>query len=321
MTYELQRIDTASIEVTAPAVGVLSVGGDTVRSVAAEYLRRFNNATTQRTMAAALDTVARVMGVHRDGIAWHRISPAEYASTRSTINAAHKPATTNKCMVAIRGCARLAWLDGLITGDVHQRINEATKAVKVTRNASHGRTISTTAYHSVIDATRDGTPAGVRDVAMLHVMRGGGLRRDEVASMGIDTYDIDAGAVRIIGKGDKPRVVYLPPAAIVALTAWLAIRGTHTGALFTRINKAGAMTTHGMTSQAVYDVVRRRMALCDVSIRPHDLRRTYATNEAKRGTPLPVLQRQLGHASLATTSIYMMHDDAEQQRAAAGLVL
>lgn len=321
MTYELQRIDTASIEATAPAVGVLSVGGVGVRSVASEYLRRFTNTTTQRTMAAALDTVARVVGVHRDGIAWHAISPAEYESIRSTINAIHKPATTNKCMVAIRGCARLAWLDGLITGDVHQRINEATKAVKVTRNASHGRTISTTAYHGVIDATADGTPAGVRDVAMLHVMRGGGLRREEVASMHIDTYDIEAGAVRIIGKGNKPRVVYLPPAAIVALTAWLAIRGTHTGALFTRINKAGAITTHGMTSQAVYDVVRRRMALCDVSIRPHDLRRTYATHEAKRGTPLPVLQRQLGHASLATTSIYMMHDDAEQQRAAAGLVL
>lgn len=315
MMYELQH-NNAVVEVVT--TGVLSVGGV---SVASEYLRRFTNDTTRRTMAASLDTVARVVGVCRDGIAWHTISPAAYASIRSTINTTHKPATTNKCMVVIRGCVRLAWLDGLISGDVRQRIDDATTAVRITRNASHGRTISTVAYHGVIDATNDGSPAGVRDVAMLHIMRGGGLRRDEVASMDIDTYDIEAGAVRIVGKGDKPRVVYLPPAAVGALTAWLAIRGMHTGALFTRINKAGTITPHGMTSQAVYDVVRRRMALCDVSIRPHDLRRTYATNEAKRGTPLTVLQRQLGHASLATTSIYMMHDDADQQRAAAGLVL
>lgn len=321
MTYELIRATDASTPATAAAVGVLSVGGVGVPSVAAEYLRRFTNATTRRTMAAALDTVAGVLGVHRDGIAWHAISPAKYAAIRTDINTTHKPATTNKCMVAIRGCVRLAWLDGLISGDVRQRIEDATTAVRITRNASHGRTITGAVYHDVIEAATDGTPAGVRDVAMLHVMRGGGLRRDEVASMGVDSYDIEAGAVRIIGKGNKPRVVYLPPAARVALGAWLAIRGTVAGALFVRINKAGTITPHGMTSQAVYDVVRRRMAACDASIRPHDLRRTYATNEAKRGTPLPVLQRQLGHASLATTSIYMMHDDAEQQRAAAGLVL
>lgn len=319
MTYELHHIEAS--HATAAAVGVLSVGGVGVPSVAAEYLRRFTNDTTRRTMAAALDTVAGVVGVQRDDIAWHTLSPAAYAAIRSTINETHKPATTNKCMVAIRGCVRLAWLDGLISGDVRQRIEDATAAVRITRNASHGRTISANTYRAVIEATNDGSPAGVRDVAMLHVMRGGGLRRDEIASMSIDGFDIDAGAVRIVGKGNKPRVVYLPPAARVALSAWLAIRGTHGGALFTRINKAGTITPHGMTSQAVYDVVCRRMAACGVSVRPHDLRRTYATHEASRGVPLPVLQRQLGHASLATTSIYMMHDNAEQQRAAAGLEL
>ena len=290
--------------------------------MATVYLRSFKKDTTRRTMAAALDTVARVMQIHhRDAIQWHTISPAAFADVRSAISATKQPATVNKCMVAIRGCVRLAWLDGLVSGDTHERIKDATTAERVTRNASHGRIISAAAYRDVIETIDDDTPAGTRNVAILHLMRGGGLRRDEIARMGIDAYDIEAGAVRIVGKGDKPRVVYLPPAAVAALAAWLAIRGADDGAMFTRINKGGVISLHSMTPQAVYDVVRRAMKLCRVSIRPHDLRRTYATHEAKRGVPLPVLQRQLGHASLSTTSIYMMHDDAEQQRAAAGLIL
>jgi site-specific recombinase XerC len=226
-------------------------------------------------------------------------------------------------MVAVRGCARLAWLDGLIPHDVYARVLDATKAVKVHRNATHGRVITNDTYRAVIDATPATTPAGVRNVAILHMMRGAGLRRDEVAGMTRGSYDVERGAVHIIGKGAKPRTVYLPPVARVALDAWVSVRDAVASgdAMFVRINKAGVVSCHGMTAQAVYNVVIERMATVGATIRPHDLRRTYATHEARRGVPLPVLQRQLGHASLATTSIYMMHDDDEQQRHAAGLVL
>ena len=308
MADALQYIDT----------GIVACGGV---SVASEYLRRFTNATTRRTMHAALDTIARELGTDRDAIAWHRISPAQYASVRSALASKHQASTVNKCMVAIRGCVRLAWLDGLITHDVRDRITEATPAMRIHRTARHGRTISMPDYHAVIDATHDGTNAGVRDVAILHTMRGGGLRRDEIAGIDVSAYDATAGAVHIVGKGNKPRTVYLPLATRSAIDAWLARRGAGAGALFTRINKADTITGAGMTSQAVYYIVQRRMHACAMDIRPHDLRRTYATHEARRGTPLPVLQRQLGHASLATTTIYMMIDDDEQARHAAGLML
>jgi integrase len=274
-------------------------------------------------MTGALDVAALYLGVDRDAIAWHKLSPARFDSMRSHIDKKHSPSTTNKAMVAVRGCARLAWLDGLIPHDVYARVLEATKAVKVHRNATHGRIITDTTYRAVIDATPATTPAGVRNVAILHMMRGAGLRRDEVASMTRACYDVERGAVHIVGKGAKPRTVYLPPAARVALDAWLVLRGVASVgvSMFVRINKAGVVSCHGMTAQAIYNVVVDRMATVSAGIRPHDLRRTYATHEARRGVPLPVLQRQLGHASLATTSIYMMHDDDEQQRHAAGLVL
>jgi len=311
-TTTIQRVATGDVVVVASG-GV---------SIASTYLDGFKYALTRRTMAGALDVAAQYLGVDRDGIAWHAISPARYATMRSHIDKKYSPSTTNKAMVAVRGCARLAWLDGLIPHDVYARVLEATKAVKVHRNATHGRIITDTTYRAVIEATPATTPAGVRNVAILHMMRGAGLRRDEVAGMTRECYDNERGAVHIVGKGAKPRTVYLPPVARVALDAWLVLRSVASGgAMFVRINKAGVVSCHGMTAQAIYNVVVDRMATVSAGIRPHDLRRTYATHEARRGVPLPVLQRQLGHASLATTSIYMMHDDDEQQRHAAGLVL
>lgn len=311
MAHELQK-HPGQVAVRVDGVGV---------SVASEYLRRFTNTTTRRTMAGALDVVARTLGVDIHFVEWHRISPAQYAALRSSIMATHQAATVNKCMVAMRGCARLAWLDGLMAHDVYDRVIAATPAVKITRSAKHGRTISSADYRAVIDAIQDDTAAGVRDVAILHTMRGGGLRRDEIAGARIDEYDAATGALHIVGKGGKPRAVYLPPVARQAIAAWIALRGQAAGALFTRITKNGAITGAGMTPQAVYYIVQRRMGVCGLDVRPHDLRRTYATNEARRGTPLPVLQRQLGHASLATTTVYMMVDEDEQQRHAAGLEL
>lgn len=312
-TTTIQRVATGDV------VSVASGGV----SVAAVYLRGFTNALTRRTMAGALDVAAQYLGVDRDAIAWHAVSPARYADMRSHIASTKAPSTTNKAMVAVRGCARLAWLDGLIPHEVYARVLDATKAVKVHRNATHGHTITNDTYRAVIAATPATTPAGVRNVAILHMMRGAGLRRDEVAGMTRGSYDVERGAVHIVGKGAKPRTVYLPPVARVALDAWVTLRDgvASGGAMFVRINKAGVVSCHGMTAQAIYNVVIERMATVGAAIRPHDLRRTYATHEARRGVPLPVLQRQLGHASLATTSIYMMHDDDEQQRHAAGLVL
>lgn len=310
MTAELTHItdDGASVALVVTGGGV---------SVADAYLHRFTNATTRRTMAGALDVVASVMHTSRDAIQWHAINGATLDVIRSAIIGTHAPATVNKCMVAMRGCLRLVWLAGIVSHDTYARSLEATKAVK--RRASRGRIVAPDEYAAITHQCTDDTPAGVRDVAILHMMRGGGLRRHEVAHATIDTYEASRGALHVVGKGGKPRVVYLPPAARLALDAWLALRGTAAGALFVRINKAGTISRDGMTPQAIYDVVRRRVDLVAPAIRPHDLRRTYATHEAMRGVPLPVLQRQLGHASLATTSVYMMHNEDEQARHAAGL--
>ncbi len=80
--------------------------------MAGAYLDGFTTALTRRTMAGALDVAAQHLGVYRDAIAWHTVSPARYADMRSHIASTKAPSTTNKAVVAVRGCARLAWLDG-----------------------------------------------------------------------------------------------------------------------------------------------------------------------------------------------------------------
>jgi len=121
-------------------------------SVASVYLDGFKNALTRRTMAGALDVAALFLGVDRDAIAWHKLSPARYADMRSHIDKKHSPSTTNKAMVAVRGCARLAWLDGLMSQEVYARVLDATKAVKVHRNASHHTGRCAQRCHTAYDA-------------------------------------------------------------------------------------------------------------------------------------------------------------------------
>jgi len=163
----------------------------------------------------------------------------------------------------------------------------------------------------------DGSPVGVRDVAMLELLYATGIRVGELVGLDVDDVDRDRDVVRVLGKGRKERTVPFGRPAARALDRWLRV-----GRPALRADGAGPALFLGargrrIDQRAVRSLVHRRIA--DVpgapDIGPHGLRHTAATHLLEGGADLRSVQELLGHASLATTQLYT-HVTTDRLRAA-----
>ena len=242
-----------------------------------------------------------------------------------------KPTSLRRRTAAIRGFYRFAFGDGLIATDVAAhldlprqprllpltltvdevvRLLEASGDVPVERRTASGRSRRPTEAEGI----------ALRNRALLELLYAGGLRVSE--ALGLDREHLSAdGWVRVIGKGDKERMV---PVGEVALqwigrylawprAAWLASAAQGDGAgtpLF--------VTSRGtrLGRQAAWAAVKAAADAADLGDRvsPHTLRHSYATHLLEGGADLRVVQELLGHASIATTQLYT-HVTGERIRA------
>jgi len=152
----------------------------------------------------------------------------------------------------------------------------------------------------------DGSPQGLRDVAILELLYATGMRVGELAGLDVDDLDPARRVVRVFGKGRKERTVPYGAPAADALSAWL-----ESGRPALAVVGSGAALFLGLRGKridqrAVRSMVHRRVA--DVpgapDIGPHGLRHTAATHLLEGGADLRSVQELLGHASLATTQLY-----------------
>jgi integrase/recombinase XerC len=152
----------------------------------------------------------------------------------------------------------------------------------------------------------DGSPVGLRDVAMLELLYATGIRVGELVGLDVDDVDRERNVVRVFGKGRKERTVPFGRPAARALQFWLrqgrpALATDESGpALF-----LGARGRR-IDQRAVRTMVHRRIAEVPGApdIGPHGLRHTAATHLLEGGADLRSVQELLGHASLATTQLY-----------------
>ena len=159
----------------------------------------------------------------------------------------------------------------------------------------------------LLDAHAERSEAGLRDHALLELLYATGLRVAECCGLDLDDVDRREGAVRVMGKGGKERVVPAGDAALGALEAWLSVRGEGRGALFTnpRGGRLGTRSVHRIVKR------RARAAGIDRRVTPHTLRHTFATHLLGEGADLRLIQELLGHSRLSTTQRYT-HVSPEQ---------
>lgn len=250
--------------------------------------------------------------------AWGAINYGVFAGIKQRlIESGKAPATINHALSVIRGVLREAKRLGIITRDTLEDCLEV-RNVKTSNEVLAGREVLISEAGALFGVCgSDKSPAGVRDAAILALLWGAGLRRQEVAALPLHAVDISAGRVVVVGKGNKTREVFVAGGALEALRAWVSLRGSEAGALFGAISKAGRISTKYTTPQAIYNALAKRRAQAGVvSCSPHDMRRSFVGNLLQVGVDINTVRGMCGHASITTTARYDRRGSAEKKRAA-----
>ena len=151
------------------------------------------------------------------------------------------------------------------------------------------------------------THYGLRDRAMLETLYATGLRVSELVGLTLSQVSLTQGVVRVIGKGDKERLVPMGEEAISWISRYLAegrprlVRSRSTDALFATA-RGGPMTRQAFWHNL--KVHTRTAGIEPKKLSPHTLRHAFATHLLNHGADLRVVQMLLGHADLSTTQIY-----------------
>jgi len=183
------------------------------------------------------------------------------------------------------------------------------------RSARLPNVLSRDQVQALLAQPRGGSPAALRDRALLETMYACGLRASEAIALELSELDLEAGMLRARGKGSKERLVPIGSKAIDTLEAYLArsrpkLVGLHDEP-HVFVNLRGAR----LSRQGLYKIVQRhaRSAGLEQQMSPHTLRHTFATHLLAGGCDLRSLQEMLGHADIGTTQMYT-HLSAERLR-------
>ncbi|AKT36071.1 tyrosine recombinase XerC [Chondromyces crocatus] len=227
-----------------------------------------------------------------------------------TLARTHSPASIARKIAAVR--ALLRYLERL--GEVTKNPATALSLPKVRRPMPTFLNVDAAA--EVMEIPDEDSPEGLRDRAMLETLYGAGLRVSELCGLDLGNVSWRSGpagereaTLRVIGKGDKERLVPLGSKAVAAMRVYLEARGQlrhpKTGALDPRavfVSRRGVR----LGPRWVQKLVQRYGALGAgrADLHPHALRHTCATHLLDGGADLRAIQKMLGHASLSTTQRY-----------------
>lgn len=167
---------------------------------------------------------------------------------------------------------------------------------------------------ALVSSPQGSRPQAIRDRAILELLYATGMRVSEIVSLDLDDVDLDGQAIRVVGKGNKERMVIMGEPAREALERYLRearpkLAAGAERALF--LNRDGGR----LSVRRVQLMLRKYAAAAGLGKRayPHLLRHTFATHLLDGGADLRVVQELLGHANVNTTQVYL-HVTEERQR-------
>jgi integrase/recombinase XerC len=154
------------------------------------------------------------------------------------------------------------------------------------------------------------TPSGLRDLAIIEVLYSCGIRVAELAGLNMSDIDFDQRLVRVIGKGDKERIVPIGRKALKSVKNYMeavipwrkTIQGSENKSVPIFINYRGGR----LSTRSIGSIIKKYVRACGLmaNITPHSLRHTFATHLLDGGADLRSVQELLGHVSLSTTQRY-----------------
>jgi integrase/recombinase XerD len=241
----------------------------------------------------AKPSIARWSEVQKDQLVayiMHLKTEREYAST-----------TVARKVAAIKSFFHFLVAEGLIQDDPTATLDSP----RVKKYLP--RAISQKDVEKLLEAaSRQQSPRGLRDRAILELLYATGMRVSELVSLDVGWVDLASASVRVFGKGNKERIIPIYERAVEAVRAYLEngrmqlLRSPDKKALF--LNQRGDR----LTRQGLWLIVKGYVqeAGLKVPVTPHTLRHSFATHMLRGGADLRNVQELLGHANIATTQVY-----------------
>ena len=212
------------------------------------------------------------------------------------------PTSLRRRAAALKGFYRFAFGEGLIDVDVATHLDLPRQSRRLPD------TLDVDEVDRLLEAASAG---GVRDRALLELLYAAGLRVSEAIGLDREDLSLDGAFVRVIGKGDKERLVPIGEVSIDYLSGWIVgpraalierhhVEPVRGGPLF--LGDRGRRLARQQAWAAVHGAASR--AGLDGKVSPHTLRHSFATHLLEGGADLRVVQELLGHASISTTQLY-----------------
>lgn len=273
------------------------------------YMANLRSINSRHTMRWQLTILARILLQDKDAdpvdYPWEQLTYEQTnLLTPLLLSQGRAPATVNLMMAALKGVLKECWRMGLMDTDTYHHAVDI-KSIRFTRIPS-GRELSFAEIVALVDACkRDSNLPGLRDLAIIAVLRSG-LRRSEVAALAAENFERDTGKLVIeAAKGNKDRTIYLSGNILTHVIRWHNQLPDNIGPLFPPISKSGKVLERFMSPQAIYYIVFERAVQADIdSFSPHDFRRTFAGDMLDSGVDIVTVQKMMGHSDPKTTARY-----------------
>ena len=218
----------------------------------------------------------------------------------SARHSATKATSANRRLTVFKRYFRWALRERYITADPTMKLQSARQALRVPKVMSEAQ------VEALLAAPDDDNPLGQRDRAMLELMYASGLRVSELVGLKTFHQSLNEGVLRVMGKGNKERLVPFGQLAREAIVLYLKaarpdiLKGRQTDDLF--VTSHG----HGMSRVMFWMLVKKYAVAAGMTstLSPHTLRHAFATHLLNHGADLRAVQMLLGHADISTTTIY-----------------
>ena len=218
--------------------------------------------------------------------------------------------SANRRLTVFKRFYRWALRERVVAEDPTLRLRNAKQRLRVPKSLSEAQ------VEALLAAPDVATPLGLRDRAMLELLYACGLRVSELVTLKTVQLGLAEGALRVMGKGSKERLVPFGEEAHAWLTRYL--KEARAAILGGQASDALFVTARGgaMTRQMLWKLIKRHAlaAAIDAPLSPHTLRHAFETHLLNHGADLRAVQMLLGHADISTTTIYT-HVARERLRA------
>ncbi len=219
---------------------------------------------------------------------------------RELRNAGLSPRSRGRHLVTLRGLYRFLLQFALISKDPVRNIDLPKLTFKLPDVLNFDE------VRRLLEAPDDKTPRGLRDGAMLELTYASGLRVSELVNVRVREVNLEAGFVRVFGKGAKERVVPIGRFALDRITRYLEagrpllLKGVTSDVLF--VGRAGK----ALSRQSFWMFIKKyaKQAGITKNVKPHSLRHSFASHLLEGGADLRAVQMMLGHSDITTTQIY-----------------